>query len=209
MEMVLTKDFLQLTDDEVAGLGALTARPWPTPLPTVADDADALRAAAIRGIRSLLVRDLAGVAADGRPVAGADVSTVVETMHEGSLRIAVTAVSTDGSTPAFAWYSHGGADTTTWLTEGVTADGVRLLELTPREECLDAVRRTARDAHAKGLSDDGSRQLVVAVYAPDGGHLLRCDKGRVEVTALDSNGAEIDGPNSSLGLEAALSSILD
>ena len=205
--MVLTQGFLQLTDDEAAGLGALSARPWPTPLPTVADEEAALRAAAMRGIRSLLVRELAEVA-DGRPVPGAEVARVMEHVHRRGLRIAVTAVSDDSSAPAFAWYHYGDADATTWLTEGVTADGVRLLELTPREECLDAVRRAVRDAGEEGLSDDGSRQLVVASYRADGGHLLRCDRALVELTSLDAEGRPTGEPDGSLTLEQALTATL-
>tara|TARA_R110002020_G_scaffold77567_2_gene195784 strand:+ start:3819 stop:4472 length:654 start_codon:yes stop_codon:yes gene_type:complete len=48
-----------LTDDEIAALAASTNRAWPLPLLTVPAHASALKAAAFRGLRSLVVRGFA------------------------------------------------------------------------------------------------------------------------------------------------------
>ncbi|MDT5026352.1 MAG: hypothetical protein QOE61_2778 [Micromonosporaceae bacterium] len=51
-----------LTDDEVVALSALAEKPWPTGLFTVTATSVELRAAALRGVRSLTVRGLLAAA---------------------------------------------------------------------------------------------------------------------------------------------------
>ena len=169
------EDTALLTDDEIVALRAASGKPWPAPLLTVPATAEELANAGMRGMRSLMVRRLAGGDAEApgfRP-------------HEYIARDAAAfAESTDriGAyvAPASDPTQLGGASITAarstdgWVIDTVTATGIHALRQTSADEAAKAGLAFVESAYAGTLfTGDDADQLVCAVrFGPDSRNAL-------------------------------------
>ena len=115
---------LALTDDELVALAVGFGRPWPFELPSLDEDEEQLVAAARRGLRALLVRDLVREGREGTAVSGA-VAELLEPALQGELTSVLSVASPEGdvrSGIAFAWYRSEAASLLECLNAGGTHD---------------------------------------------------------------------------------------
>lgn len=116
-----------LTDDEAVALAVGAGVPWPFSLPTVDDTAEALAAAAGRGLRSLRVRDLVRETDEGIQT-HADLMSAMAPVLAGKLVGAVSITDSEANakadTFAFAYY----LDAQVGLLETLSSDGVHTFQ---------------------------------------------------------------------------------
>jgi hypothetical protein len=166
VKSLMSQGFL-LTDDEVVALAALAGAPWPFGLATVLPTAEALRAAALRGVRSLDVRgvlrrgpDSGAPAVVAEPIADAVAAFVHSARQVGAYLAphddsgsvagpAVTAVVADGQ----------------WWMDTATSEGVHGIRKVDRGQLLAAITAFAEQTHTgtllRGVPDPGTYVCVV------------------------------------------------
>ena len=138
-----------LTDDEIVALCAADGRPWPVGLTTVEPTAEDLARAGARGMRSLMVRRLAGSDADQpgvRPhqLIARDVAAFLDATHRVGAYIA----------PASDHSVLAGAAVTAartpdgWVMDTATAAGVHALRAASAEEAAAAVLDLAQKTYS-------------------------------------------------------------
>lgn len=136
-----------LTDDEIVALCAIDGRPWPLGLTTVRSDAAELTQAGMRGMRSLLLRQLA---TEGSNKAGGQpnalllglVSTFLGARRRVGAYIAPRAEPSAlaGAAITVALTADG------WLMDSTTAGGVHALRRVSADEATTAVADMAEKA---------------------------------------------------------------
>lgn len=146
-----------LTDDEVVALSALDGAPWPIGLSTVAGDVAGVRAAALRGVRSLAVRGLLGSGDSHSPRIVDELASAVRAFLHSRKRVGayVARISAPESMAgASITAAIEGAD---WWTEASTSDGIHAIR-----------RTTAAEAHSAIVEfADGIRSAALLSAAPD------------------------------------------
>lgn len=172
-----------LTDDEIVALCAADGRPWPLGLTTVEPTVAELSRAGMRGLRSLMVRRLAGGRADQPGVRPHEmIARDVAAFLDATERIgAYIAPATDHSV-------LGGAAVTAartpdgWMLDTATAAGVHALRTAASQEAADAVLGLAEKVHRGELfADDAeaSKWVCVVRYGADGPDVLTIAAGSV------------------------------
>ena len=188
-----------LTDDEIVAICAADGRPWPVGLPTVEPTAEELSRAGMRGMRSLMVRRLAGGDAEKpgvRPheMIARDVSAFLDATDRVGAYIA----------PASDHAVLGGAAVTAartpegWVVDTVTAAGVHALRTATSDEAAAAVLHLAEKSYTGELFGDeaeASQWVCVVRYGADSENVVTVGSGSVE-GAVD--GSSIDALKSEL-----------
>jgi hypothetical protein len=166
------EDTALLTDDEIVALCAADGRPWPIGLNTVEPSVEELSKAGIRGMRSLMVRRLAGGDAERpgvRPheMIARDVAAFLDATERVGAYLA----------PAADHSRLGGASVTAartdqgWVVDTATAAGVHALRTASTDDAAHAVLELAEKAYRGELFDDDaerSRWVCVVRFGPAG-----------------------------------------
>ncbi len=161
-----------LTDDEIVALCAADGRPWPIGLNTVATNVEELAQAGIRGMRSLMVRRLAGGDAERSGVRPHEmIARDVAAFLDATERIGVYLA------PASDHSALGGASITAaragdeWVVDTATAAGVHALRKTTAEDAAGAILELAEKAYTGDLFGDGTegQQRVCVVQLDSAG----------------------------------------
>lgn len=137
-----------LTDDEIIALCVADGRPWPLGLPTVDTTGEELTRAGMRGMRSLMVRRLAGGNADQPGVRPHElIAQDVAAFLDATVRVgAYLAPAEDHSVLAGA--SVTAARTTDgWVVDSTTAAGVHALRAATSDEAAAAVIELAEKTY--------------------------------------------------------------
>lgn len=180
------EDTALLTDDEIVALCAADGRPWPLTLTTVEPTAAELARAGVRGMRSLLVRRLAGGNADRPGVRphewiARDVSAFLGGTHRIGAYVA----------PASDHLVLGGASVSTarsddgWVLDTATAAGVHALRTVTSKEAADAVLALAESAYSGSLfenAEDGVDWVCVVRFGNDAQNVIALASGSVSGT---------------------------
>lgn len=172
---------LILTDDEIAAIAVGWGVPWPTALPTVADDVGDLLAAARRGRRALVVRELWD-ATEQSPTGSlrANAAPRLQSALAAGLRWGIAVTDADlvaaGAGPCF--YHFGDPSSDVWITDVVRSDGVHDLSETPRRDCTELLKALIADALSTGVGPDSPDWLCV-VAGPQTGRALLVRPGEV------------------------------
>ncbi|MBN3459867.1 hypothetical protein JNN96_38240 [Mycobacterium sp. DSM 3803] len=180
------EDTALLTDDEIVALCAADGRPWPLSLMTVDPTTDEMSRAGIRGMRSLLVRRLAGGNADKpgvRPheLIARDVSAFLNATERIGAYIA----------PASDHSVLGGSAVTAartpdgWVLDTSTAAGVHALRTATAEEAADAVLALAESAYGGALfadAEDRDEWVCVVRFGNSDENLIAVASGSVSGT---------------------------
>ncbi|CAM3656785.1 hypothetical protein H7J08_08520 [Mycobacterium frederiksbergense] len=158
------EDTALLTDDEIVALCAADGRPWPLNLTTVEPTAEDLTRAGVRGMRSLLVRRLAGGNADAPGVRPHEwIARDVSAFLGATERVgAYVAPASDHSTLGGAAVSAARADDV-WVLDTSTAAGVHALRIATAHEAADAVLALAESAYSGSLFENADAQWVCVV----------------------------------------------
>jgi len=165
-----------LTDDEIVAICAADGRPWPIGLATVEPTVEELARAGMRGMRSLMVRRLAGSDADKpgvRPHAmiARDVAAFLDATDRVGAYIA----------PASDHSVLGGAAVTAartprgWVVDTATAAGVHALRVASSDEATNAVLELAEKAYSGELfanETEASNWVCVVRYGSEGQNVL-------------------------------------
>lgn len=183
-------DSLLLTDDELAALAARRPAPWPSGLPTVAGDDDAVRAAVFRGNRSLLVRGIhPGEGDAGGPLGPVDEVFGVERRSIVYLGDADLRRSSWGLATA-----HYRLDDDRWLMERISPIGIHEFEVgapSAQREHLAGLLRTAHDTGPQDPGEDDVAQwLCVALESPDDNRIIAAHRAAAFVVDVEVNGGE-------------------
>lgn len=182
-----------LTDDEIVALCAADGRPWPLGLATVECTVAELSRAGMRGMRSLMVRRLAGSDADKpgvRPhqLIARDVSAFLDATERIGAYIA----------PADDPGVLGGASVTAartpdgWVLDTATAAGVHALRTSTAAEAADAVLQLAEKTYRSELfadSEEASKWICVLRSGPESQHVLTLGPGTATGVV---GGAQVD-----------------
>lgn len=180
------EDTALLTDDEIVALCVADGRPWPLSLATVEPTAAELTRAGVRGMRSLLVRRLAGGDAEASGVRphewiARDVSAFVGATERIGAYVAPTADhSTLGGAAVSAAQTADG-----WVLDTSTAAGVHALRAVSAEEAADAVLALAESAYSGSLfanADDESVWVCVIRFGSDAQNTVALASGSVSGT---------------------------
>lgn len=135
---------LLLTDDEIVAVSALAGTPWPVGLATVGNTAETMRAAALRGVRSLTVRGLLAPRAGSTPGLPPDLQQAAAAFLQGDRRVGAYLARMDhpevmegaAITAAF----HNGR----WWIDVSTPDGIHALRPIAGAEARTTVEQFAR-----------------------------------------------------------------
>ena len=141
-----------LTDDEVIALAIRINQTWPSALPTVdTSDLAAVEAAAERGTRSLVVRDLLGVR--GIDELATSLARIVDGVFTGRPALATYLADQSYRYVAAGFASaHFAIDDDMWLTEVTVPTGVHYLRMVPSEVCRESALTLLRSSFEHGLS---------------------------------------------------------
>ena len=160
------EDVALLTDDEIVALCAADGRPWPIGLNTVETTAEELSRAGMRGMRSLMVRRLAGGDAEAEGVRphemiARDIAAFLDANDRVGIYVApasdpaklggaaITAARTDGG----------------WILDTATAAGVHALRQASTKEATVAVLEMAERAYDGTLfTEQPDRTAWVCVF---------------------------------------------
>lgn len=166
-------DTVLLTDDEAVAVALHQSATWPGPLPSIDDtDADALITAARRGIRSLGVRELATIDADGTVALDDGLLALVRPLLVGDLELASFMARadleplTDGLTVLHHTTTDGSGEIT-WVTHSVRPAGIHKLVRGNRGDAVELTRGLMAETFDKGVLDpansiDASVMLLVS-----------------------------------------------
>lgn len=170
-------DRVLLTDDEVLALAAQRGLPWPTAIPTVdVRDEEAAHRAVVRGLRSLLVRSLAGEA-----VPGPSLAPLIEPVLGGSGVLAAYAADRDltlvPTVVSTAHYADDGLlSSGRCITEVVAPSGIHQLSRSTMEAAQKSTVRLLNIAlKSEALEEDPDSGTLACVCAvgPASEELLR------------------------------------
>jgi len=170
-----------LTDDEIVALCAVDGRPWPLGLITVGATTAEMVAAGMRGMRSLLVRQLATEAADGSGVRPHEsLARDVVGFLDATRRVgAYVAPASDHSVLAGAAVTA--AQTSDgWLLDTVTAAGVHALRRASADESAGAIVELVEQAYSGTFfdsADDPTAWVCVVRYGQDPAEVIAVGKG--------------------------------
>jgi hypothetical protein len=148
------EDTALLTDDEIVALCVADGRPWPVGLPTVETTSQALAQAGMRGMRSLMVRRLAGADADRAGVRPHEmIARDVAAFLDAPMRISAHLAPADNPSVL------GGASVTAaqsppgWVVDSATAAGVHALRGASSEEAAAMIVELADRTHSGEFFD--------------------------------------------------------
>lgn len=172
---------LVLTDDEVVSLAVDSGRPWVGVLPTVDQlDAEELARAAIRGQRSLHVRELI----DAQQLAR------LNSILACGVRVAAYVQDFAGDMVAgsFAVYAFGPADGGDWVRDAVTPVGVHYLAEVSPDDVVGTIASMVSDAsdHERDFIPPGC-SLVVVWPTDDGFQMSSVSRDGVVVRAVSTD----------------------
>ena len=180
------EDTALLTDDEIVALCAVDGRPWPIGLTTVEPTAEDLARAGIRGLRSLMVRRLAGTDAEApgvRPhqLIARDVAAFLDATERIGAYIAPMEDpdTIGGATVTAARAAEG------WIVDTATAAGVHALRGATDTEAADAVLGLAEKAYGGELFDDpaeAARWVCVVRFGVGAGNVVVLSPGSASGT---------------------------
>jgi hypothetical protein len=166
-----------LTDDEIVALATKSDRPWQFPLLTVRTDVPAaVAAAALRGLRSLIVRGLAAVDSEGIAV---DASLV----NDYKLVASAPRILLAHASPADSVAASGSAVIVFYGDAGVYADtmtvvGIHALRQVTHEEALSAIKSFAMTAFEGSTPRVGDTTVIIGGAGLD--TVLRVRRGAVD-----------------------------
>ena len=130
---------LLLTDDEVVSLAAISGRPWPVGLITVAATADAVRSAAARGLRSLTVRGIVTTDGEAADSTHPGIAAVIECFVRAANRIGAY-IAPAGKPDVLAGASITAVPVAdVWWLDSANAQGVHGFRRVNQEQALDAL----------------------------------------------------------------------
>lgn len=135
---------LLLTDDEIVAVSALGGTPWPVGLATVGDTAETLRAAALRGVRSLTVRGLLTTRAGSTPCLPPDLEQAVAAFLQGNTRVGAYLARMDDPEVMAGAAITAAFHNSSWWTDMSTPDGIHAFRPTTGAEARAAVEHFAR-----------------------------------------------------------------
>ena len=183
-------DTLTLTDDEAVAVAATLAEPWRAPLPTVdRSSRDDLAQAALRGRRSLVVRDLAG--SDGTLTG---LAAEVHKRLGAGLRAFFLLADDEGNwvPGGVTLYLYGPDVETVELSHIVAAAGVHYFTIAPPPGQWASLAALAQTVFADGFPDDAGggagaapadrrspAAALLHVVRPDGVRFIRIARGAV------------------------------
>lgn len=184
------EDTALLTDDEIVALCAVDGRPWPIGLTTVAPTAEDLARAGMRGLRSLMVRRLAGGNAEApgvRPhqLIARDVAAFLDATERigAYLAPAENPDTIAGATVTAARTPDG------WIIDTATAAGVHALRAATAAEAADTVLGLAEKAYRGELfaeEAEARRWVCVVRFGPGGRSAIVLGPGTVDGAATPS-----------------------
>lgn len=189
------EDTALLTDDEIVALCAANGKPWPITLATVPTTSEDLSQAGMRGMRSLMVRRLAGGNAEApgfRPheVLARDAATFAEATDRIG---AYVAPASDPNQLAGASITAArGADS--WVIDTATAAGIHALRRTTVDEAAKTVLALVESAYAGTLfpGDDAGAWVCAVRFGSNSRNALAVRAGKVTGTVDGAPVAEWD-----------------
>jgi hypothetical protein len=196
-----------LTDDELVALALIRNTAWLAPLPTVdVGDADALLAAAPRGIRSLVTRGLMSAGRGLDPTPSVDLIATLEPAFAGRLVLSTFVAQRDlAFVPEGATSAIYARDDETALVEAISAGGVHYFSEMRMNEAVSAVGEFVNGVIGDGVTvriDDGEPiedQLVLCVAAAPSSPSLMAVTGRgtLGLVEVDADGvvSEVETPD--------------
>lgn len=148
----------QLTDDEIVALVAETGVTWPLALATVdVTDDEAMRAAVVRGIRSLLVRDLARarqpVGLDTDEAVLALVRAVAGASTHLQVRLGVDDADATGARQLLSLHGTDGA--ATWISATSSPLGINEISVVSSEEARSVLHGLLAEVYTNGVPEGG------------------------------------------------------
>lgn len=197
------EDVALLTDDEIVALCAADGRPWPIGLNTVETTAQELSRAGMRGMRSLMVRRLAGGDAEAEGVRPHEmIARDVAAFLDATDRVgAYMARASDPAVLGGAAITAARTDTG-WILDTATAAGVHALRQASTEEVTVAVLDIAERIYEGTLfteEPDRAAWVCVLRFGSDAQNTLAI--GHQSVTG-EVNGAPVNRWNKQLVLDA-------
>jgi hypothetical protein len=181
-----------LTDDEIVALCAIDGRPWPLGLITVGSTAEELTRAGMRGMRSLLVRQLA-IQVDGSELRPHEVLARDIVGFLGATRRIGAYIASASDHSALAGAAVTAAQTSDgWLLDTVTATGVHALRRTSADDAAATVADMAEQAYDGLLfndADDPAAWVCVVRHGLDSENAFAVGKGILH-GAVDGSAVE-------------------
>lgn len=181
-----------MTDDELVAVAVHCQGQWLGNLPTI-DESDPreLAKAAVRGFRSLTVRQLAN--AETLPAIETELfATASRSVSQPPVLLAYrgdsgSALTISGGSLAFLPYS--GSE---YLRVETLANGVHRLQVVGKKRSLDGIEAEASSAFDKGLGDkaSGDDRLIVVRTGPSGSMALVISKHRIQEVPLGEQAAK-------------------
>lgn len=180
------EDTVLLTDDEIVALCAADGRPWPVSLATVEPTTEELTRSGVRGMRSLLVRRLAGGNADAPGVRPHElIARDVASFLNSTERVgAYIAPASDHSLLAGAAVTAARTDDG-WMLDTATAAGVHALRAGTADEAASAVLALADSSYSGELfagTDDPSAWVCVIRFGSESQNTIVLGQGSVTGT---------------------------
>lgn len=155
-----------LTDDEIVALMARCDVAWPLPLPTVGRVPDLVRAAGVRGVRSLAVRGLADTRAPAAVSYQDDLLHMTRSIARAEARVlAYVARRTEVFAPRGAIVGVFRSGDDRWLIDSMTGNGVHAIWPGAGVDAVEIIARFGRAVWESGVSDPtgaGDMGLLVA-----------------------------------------------
>lgn len=151
-----------LTDDEILAVSVLTDRPWPSGLPTVPADEEAVRSATTRGLRSLSVRGLLE-ARDGRSVLSDAVAGAVGGVAAAPTILSAAVVLATEPLGSFGPAMIVGAHDSHAVVDIVSGDGVHLLTTVDPSTAEEEFSRFLRAVFDGDRAPEGTPERALLV----------------------------------------------
>lgn len=179
-----------LTDDEAVALAVQRGAAWPSPLPTLTEDSSSLLSAALRGRRSLLVRDLVTVNSEDVAVPSEALRLCGDGVLNRALCLGIYVGRDDLSARpvAASWFWYGSHDCDDWMTESTSVDGVHAFVIMTRAQVSQTAAALISAAHESGVPSEGDQsienQLVVLYSGTQQKRALLACRGRIRVASV-------------------------
>jgi len=179
------EDTALLTDDEIVALCAANGKPWPVALMTVAPTTEDLAKAGVRGMRSLLVRRLAGGDAEAPGFRPHEyIARDAAAFAESTDRIGVYVAPTSDPSQLAGASITAARGTDDWVVDTATAAGIHALRRTTSDEAAKAILTFAESAYAGTLfpEKDASDWICAVRFGPESRNALAIRAGSVSGT---------------------------
>jgi hypothetical protein len=179
-----------LSDDEIVAVVARGGKHWPSPLPTVALNAEEMLRSALRGVRSLVNRDAATMHGIDYEVDQAIDALIRRVMNASGSSVAYVAESTQpGRMRGSAGYLYSDADGA--VLDLVSVEGLHNFTDVSPDEGLPFLIALAHNVFRTGIaaSSDSEPALFLRSSVKDG-YAIRISEGQLSAGTVVGTGAD-------------------